>query len=328
VTRRMNLRVASVLAAGALATCAAPALAATQLGQVAPSGAIGAGGCTNCAEFQVATAPGSAPYVVGPGGGVITSWTFHAVNTATAAQLRLFAPGPGAGRFTLIAETPYHSFTLGETATVPTQIPVAAGMHLGVAVSAGDEDYITGVTGDHVSSNPDFNLPIGGSELVTTSDQRHANIAAIVEPDADHDGYGDETQDQCPSDPAKQTSCSVPTPPVSPSPPTQPTAVSGATVVAKHRQSIKHGALTVAITSAGSASVSATGVAGTGKLRSISHTLVAGRKTALKLKLSKSSLRAIRMRLAHHKHVSAKVTVVVHDGAGDHTTSLHIRLTR
>ncbi len=327
MTRRMNLRLAPVLAAGALATCAAPALAATQLGQVAPSGALG-GGCTNCAQFQVATAPGSAPYVVGPGGGVITSWTFHAVSTATAAQLRLFAPGPGAGQYTLIAETPYHGFKLGETATVPAQIPVAAGVHLGVAVTFGDEDYITGVTGDHVSSNPDFSLPIGGSELATTSDERHANIAAIVEPDADHDGYGDETQDQCPSDPTKQTSCPVPAPPVPPSPTTQTTGLSGATVVAKHRQSIKHAVVTVAITSAGNATVSATGVAGAGKLRSISQSLVAGKRTTPKLKLSKRSLRAIRKRLAHHGKARATVTVVVHGADGDHTTSLSIRLTR
>jgi hypothetical protein len=33
------------------------------------------------------------------------------------------------------------------------------------------------------------------------------NVAADIEPDADHDGYGDETQDGCTADPARQGPC-------------------------------------------------------------------------------------------------------------------------
>jgi hypothetical protein len=33
------------------------------------------------------------------------------------------------------------------------------------------------------------------------------NVSATIEPDADRDGYGDETQDRCPTDPSTQGPC-------------------------------------------------------------------------------------------------------------------------
>ena len=39
------------------------------------------------------------------------------------------------------------------------------------------------------------------------------NVAADIEPDADHDGYGDETQDACATDPSRQGSCADVDPP-------------------------------------------------------------------------------------------------------------------
>jgi hypothetical protein len=339
----INLKLAPMLAAGALVAGTAPALAATPLGEVIPAG-VASGGCTNCGQLQVSTAPGSAPYVVGLGGGVITSWTFHDVTAPTSAKLRLFAPGPGAGQYTLLAETPYRSFSAGETATTPTRIPVAAGVHLGVAVTAADQDYITGYAGDHVSSNFDVAAPIGASELVTTSDERHVNIAAVVEPDADHDGYGDDTQDKCPSDPSKQGTCSgappipaAPKPPSVPSipssPATQTTVLTGASgplvsLIAPRSESIKRRVVKVGITSVGDVTVSASGQVGAGKLRSVSQAIGAGKRITLKLTIPKRSLRAIRGRLAHHKKVSAKVTVAVNGAGGATTASLRIRLTR
>jgi hypothetical protein len=335
-----------VLAVGALIAGASSAIAATPLGEVIPAGVAG-GGCTNCSQLQVSTAPGSAPYVVGLGGGVITSWTFHDVTVPTSAKLRLFVPGPGPGQYTLVAETPYRSFKAGETATTLTRIPVAQGTHLGVAVTAADQDYITGYTGDHVSSNFDVNAPIGASQLVSTSDERHANIAAVVEPDGDHDGYGDNTQDKCPSDPAKQAGCGAPPIPAAPKPPsapppppvppippvTQTTVVIGASgplvsLVAPRSESIKHGVVKFGVKSLGNVTVSASGQAGARKLRSVSEAIGAGKQITLKLRISKRSLRTIRGRLAHHKKVSAKVTVLVHGPGSDSTASLRIRLTR
>jgi hypothetical protein len=46
-------------------------------------------------------------------------------------------------------------------------------------------------------------------------DQTRLNVDAQIEPDADGDGYGDETQDECPTDPDTRGPC----PPGSPEPP-------------------------------------------------------------------------------------------------------------
>lgn len=50
------------------------------------------------------------------------------------------------------------------------------------------------------SPNPIDFQPISGFKLA---------IRAFLEPDADHDGFGDETQDACPSNPAAQGACPV-----------------------------------------------------------------------------------------------------------------------
>src|SRR5262249_9456177 len=155
-------------------------------------------------------------------------------------------------------------------------------------------------------------------------DEYHVNVAAVVEPDADHDGYGDDTQDQCPKDPAKQTGCgappiqagpkpkppsdppATPAPPIPPSPVTQTTVLNGASgplvsLMAPRSESIKRGVVKFGVTSLGDVTVSASGQAGKRKLGSVDQAIAAGKHITLKLRISKKSLRAIRGRLAHHK---------------------------
>jgi hypothetical protein len=348
----MNSRLALLLTAGALAVSAAPAAAATTLGQIAPAGAGGLGGCTNCSSFQTQTAPGSAEYVVPAGGGVITSWMFRAASTATSAKLRLFAPGPGAGQYTLMAESLSRAFSLGQTGTTATQIPVTAGMHLGVAVTAGDQQWYTYNNLDTISSGLDWFGPLGKSVLAVDTSQRHVNIAATLEPDADHDGYGDETQDGCPWDPTKQSSCgqpplqpaphqplppapSTPSSPATPTPPDggkaggQSTAVTVqagplVSLVAPGRESITSGYVTLAAMSVGQVDVSAGGQVSGRALGSAKATIAAGKRVTLKLRIPRKTLHLIRVRLARHKKVSAKLTVT----AGGTTTSVRVRLVR
>ena len=51
--------------------------------------------------------------------------------------------------------------------------------------------------------------PIGSSVSFGTVGGFLLNLAATVEPDADHDGFGDETQDQCATDGTTQGPCPV-----------------------------------------------------------------------------------------------------------------------
>ena len=66
----------------------------------------------------------------------------------------------------------------------------------------------------------DVDVPLGQTTAftpVTGSDFR-VDIAATVEPDRDGDGFGDLTQDQCPTDASRQSAC-----PTRPAAPPQPT---------------------------------------------------------------------------------------------------------
>jgi hypothetical protein len=51
-------------------------------------------------------------------------------------------------------------------------------------------------------------VPVGATQTATGPFPNYrVNVAATIEPDADEDGFGDETQDQCPTDASTQGPC-------------------------------------------------------------------------------------------------------------------------
>jgi hypothetical protein len=174
---------------------------------------------------------------------------------------------------------------------------------------------------------PTVNSPLGSISNVSPVTGLRVNIAAVLEPDADHDGYGDETQDGCPTDATQQLPCVAGTTPggSQSTPPAKPSQVGSlVSLVTPASESIRSGYVTLSATSVGKVTVSATGKIGSKNLRSATKTLQPGGRATLKLKIPKKTLRAIRLRLAHHKKVSAKVTV----SAGGSTTPVRIQLVR
>jgi hypothetical protein len=323
--RPNRARLALLLTGSALALGAGPAMAATTIGQITPPGSKNPGGCSNCAELQLATAAGSPSYVVPAGGGVITSWSMNGMDGGPA-RLEVFRSGPGAGEFALAAETDMHQFAAGEIPTIPVRIPVAGGEHLGLGTGIQGPAWVrySNTLADQVGGFP-FAAAIGDAKVPTTFSGYLMNVAATVEPDADHDGFGDETQDGCPTDASKQGPC-VPSPP-----PSTPAGTTAATIklVAPHRESIKRGYLTLSAISSGDVAVSASGKVGARGLHSAGATLLAGKQTTLKLKIPKGTLRVLRHKLAKHHKLSAILTVSSHgaDGATS-AKSLRIRLAR
>ena len=97
-----------------------------------------------------------------------------------------------------------------------TRIPVQAGDILGLSVLSGDASacvFQTIAALDHVrqgDGDPGVNTTENFPDLVSGNNLR-INVSAVLEPDSDHDGYGDETQDQCPSNAATQGPCPVTT---------------------------------------------------------------------------------------------------------------------
>jgi hypothetical protein len=206
------------------------------------------------------------------------------------------------------------------------------------------------------------------------------DVQVTLEPDADHDGYGDLTQDKCPTDPKHQDACPKPPPSGgggnpgggsggsgkpgggsgggskggsgsggsqggsggssgsgsgSGSDPGPNIVVPHITLKASKRESIRHGLVTVVLTSDSDVSASFSGLVKQRRvhkpyrLRSGGQSVGANTPTTLKLKLTSKQLKSIRKRLRHHRKAVATFTVTVKNAAGAASTaSLRIGLTR
>jgi Domain of unknown function DUF11/PASTA domain len=189
----------------ALALASAAAHAATTIGDTTTMPTAPA----NPGTVYVVTADGGGnSFAVPAGGGVITSVTVRAENDSSSlppGSVRVLAlRGSGAALAVVGGGTVALGAVSGtlQTVTAPARVPVAAGDRLG---AYSPDNAIIGLFGDTgavtAATNP-TSTPADGANLTlsgATATNGALSIAATVEPDADHDGYGDETQDSCPS---------------------------------------------------------------------------------------------------------------------------------
>ena len=87
------------------------------------------------------------------------------------------------------------------------RIPVKQGYLLGLLAQDDAEIVITvpGTPDNKIGQFLGGDIPVGGTGTSTTENPNlRVSVAATVESDADKDGFGDDTQDKCPSDPARQ----------------------------------------------------------------------------------------------------------------------------
>ena len=121
----------------------------------------------------------------------------------------------GGNSYTVTAQTTVQVITGQITAEV--RMPVQAGERLAMHgapfefggssfpgyeffCEAGPGSVMGAVVGD---------VGVGGSVTFGELPEAQVPLAAVIEPDADHDGFGDETQDKCPQAAALQTACPV-----------------------------------------------------------------------------------------------------------------------
>ena len=189
------------LAALIALVCACPARASTtNLGAVAPAGTTGSA-CSPCSFVQ--KTGGSPSYVVPGGGGVITSWSFRggtSVPDGDVVRLRLYRPGASSGSYLVLADAADRAPLANTVRTTGVRITVSGGEMIGLRVStSGDTPpSFAGAPGDTIGSTPPITDPAPGQEtgsLLETSGQQ-LNVAVKLESDFDHDGLGDDTQDE------------------------------------------------------------------------------------------------------------------------------------
>jgi hypothetical protein len=169
--------------------------------------------CTYVSFIHPAEGTGD-PYAGGaPSDGVITKFQISANGPGASVTFRLAditRENDDSAQARTVATGP--TVTIAGTGAIeefPARVPLKQGNHLAIDTSAADAVY--------ASSGSKFTYvyapPLVDGAAVRTSDTvtEELLVAAIYEPDADKDGFGDETQDQCLGNGSDaQAPCTVP----------------------------------------------------------------------------------------------------------------------
>jgi hypothetical protein len=256
--------------------------------------------------------------VAAPSDGVVVRWRVKGASGPMA--LRVVQPF-GGGYLFVSSGAPQIPADTGLDTFVARQ-PIKAGDFVGIELSSATATF--GLDPSPMApsgtSAAIFDGPIVDGTVASpaaTVNQARIYVNADVEPDADHDGFGDETQDQCPSDASTAGACPPP-----PAKDTTPPVVSAS--IAKTLRLSKQGAISFLLTTKEAASGSATGTISVPKASKVVRfkttklKLTVGKLTRVKLKLSKGGLKAVRKALKHHQ-LKAKLRVTVKDAAANAT---------
>jgi hypothetical protein len=205
---RYRAMIAAVLAA--IACCGLPAgnaNASTQVGETFTPDVVTGVPMT----FFQTTSPGSLYTVPSPG--VLTSWRFRAASTPPPSLKLKVAHPAGGNDFTILGEsgvqTPIAD-RLNEYHDV--RIPVQPGDVIGFFAPAGSPvaRAIGGYAFHNLTPPAPTDPPPGSTNTYSMGSNIQAGISASLEPDVDGDGFGDETQDCAPNDPARAEDCTPP----------------------------------------------------------------------------------------------------------------------
>jgi hypothetical protein len=199
-----------VCALGALALAPSPAGAAVTIGETfTPNAGFQ---CQNDTWFQGAFPDPPAVQYSAPTDGVITSWSFDAAATATKLlrfkTLRI-APSTGEPTYDIVGRSAHEHPPANQTSSFETRIPVKAGDLIGIYAEGTNVPCKRAMSG-YLIYFQFGDIALGERSTFVDESGFQLDLAAQLEPDADGDGFGDETQDQCPSDQSVQAGACPP----------------------------------------------------------------------------------------------------------------------
>ena len=256
---------------------------------------------------QASGAPTTAPV-----SGVVTKWKIRLVPVPISLpqQLKVYRPTGNPTQFQVVGESEVANVVAGEN-TFTTRIPIQTGDRIGLFGNSTIGTLFCAETPE--SENPGNtvgvfpgNPPVGSTAtLAATETEWLVPAVAVIEPDADNDGYGDETQDQCPQNAAVQTACPAP-------------------VTLSTFSQVKKGSVTVVVTPSAASTISVKGVAqlGKGKKATLSggtQTLAPGLQGKFKLFFTKKVKTKLK-ELSPKQKLTLKVTVSGTNVTGPATT--------
>jgi hypothetical protein len=204
------------VALGSALIVAPTAHAAQTFGSNLTAGASGGFAVATLKTWSNATLPAGSTAAGGfasPINGVVVRWRIKIGMTASSnVTPRITRPGNSATRTGAGTGTTVSPPT-NATTSFNTRLPVVAGDQLGIDWSGNLNAFAATATADVYSWSPP--LTDGGAPAAGGLEGPNLEllINADVEADADNDGFGDETQDACPSNAATQGACPTTNPP-------------------------------------------------------------------------------------------------------------------
>jgi hypothetical protein len=296
----MKSRVITVAIAATLAISllgAPGASAATEFGSTCTANRAEEG--TSFSTIQLSENSG-AP-TTAPVSGVVTKWKIRLVPIPISLpeQLKVYRPTANPSQFQVVGESAVSNVGPGEN-TFPTRIPIQAGDRLGLFGNSPTGTLFCAETpesespGNVVGIFPGNPPPGSTATLAAAEPGWLVPAVAVIEADADNDGFGDETQDQCPGNAAIQTACPLPV------------------TLATFTQ-VKKGSVTVVVTPSAASTVSVKGLANLGKgkkatLRGGTQILAPGLQGKFKLFFPKKVKTKLK-ELSPNQKLMLKVTV-------------------
>ncbi|MFP5388312.1 MAG: hypothetical protein ACLGG5_03310, partial [Thermoleophilia bacterium] len=211
-----------VLAAALVAAPAAATPLPVLLGQVGSASTTGTatavGGC-DCTVAQMHEAsPASKSYVIPYDGVIVSSATYvgnYVEPTDTVQAQTVHKTGATTG--TIVSEGTVHHL-LGLPTNAVDRFYDRLSAHAGDVLAARFHDsgfiestpffFKTTAAGDEVEVSTATAAGGSLSGLGSPVAERRINLEAVLEPDEDHDGYGDASQDLCPGSPITASACS------------------------------------------------------------------------------------------------------------------------
>jgi hypothetical protein len=164
----------------------------------------------NASLAPVALDPTTPSYTV-PGPGVLTSFSHDEGTTGGQIRALLVAPGTAPNTRDVLGYTPKLTSVASTLNTYPVRITVAAGTTLAIWVQNTNMSGIKlSAPGDIIGGQPVDPTTVPTFSVGTQLPGYLVNLSAVWEPDADHDLYGDVSQDLCPQSALTQAACPVP----------------------------------------------------------------------------------------------------------------------
>ena len=188
MSRRVGLVFVAGIVAAVMLVGSSVASAATTLGQT-----LAPGTCSAETYIQTASPPGGPSYTA-PFDGVITQWSYQSDSTPPPTVRLKVAQDFGGGTLKIVAESAVENIAPSTLNTYQSRISMPAGTDLGEYI-ANDCSQSDATYTDYYA---DTDLGVGTTSPSFTQEHLQQDISAVLEPDVDHDGYGDETQDGCP----------------------------------------------------------------------------------------------------------------------------------